>query len=100
MALVSLTKQPGELLLYDMDFRKVMPAGVTLSGVSGVTQENQGIVSGSASLAVGSASASGTVAQVWLSGGTDLEDYKITITVTNSRGETVEGDGTLQVREL
>lgn len=100
MALVELTKQPAEELLFDMNFRKAMPIGVTISSVDDVAQENQGNVSGSSSVTIGSTAFSGTLAQVWISGGTDLEDYKITITITNSRGETVEGDGTLQVRDL
>lgn len=97
MALETKTKQPSEELLFDMDFRKVQPAGVTVASVVSVDQST---VTGTGTVAIGSTAYSGTLAQVWISGGTDDEDYKITITITNSRGETVEGDGLLQVRDL
>lgn len=100
MTLPIRTKQPAEVRLFDMDFRAVLRDGGSIASVSSATAANQGNVIGSAELTVGSTSYSGTKAQVWLSGGTDLEDYQVTITVTTAAGETLEGDGMLQVREL
>lgn len=100
MTLPIRTKQPSEERLFDMDFGAVLRDGGELASVISAVAINQGNVDGSAELTVGSKSYSGEIAQVWLSGGTDLEDYQITIKVTTVAGETLEGDGMLQVREL
>lgn len=100
MGLPIRTKQPSETLLFDMDFQRDIRAGESLSAIVDVTIQNQGRVTGSADITPGTTAVGGTRAQVYIPGGTDLEDYKVTIVCTTSDGETVEGDGLLEVREL
>lgn len=51
-------------------------------------------------LTVGSSAISGQKVQVRLSGGTDGTTYKVTIKITTSNSNTIEGDGELQVEDL
>ncbi len=95
-----LTKQPSEDRLYEMDFSALLAAGETLSSVSSITQAARGNVQGAASLVIGSGAASGAKVQFRISGGTDGEDYKITVVATTSQGNTLEGEGWLYVRDL
>lgn len=95
-----LTKQPSEDRLYEMDFAALLASGETISSVSSITQSARGNVQGSTSLSIGTGSASGSNVRFRISGGTDGEDYKITVVVTTSQGNTLEGDGWLYVRDL
>lgn len=85
-----LEKQPSESLLYDMDFVGRMEDDVTLTAVVSVTGAPTG-------LTIGSASYSGTRAQFRISGGTAGTKYKLTVVVTTSDGNTLEGEGNLFV---
>lgn len=90
--LPTLEKQPTESLLYDMDFVGRLEDGETLTAVSAVTGSPSG-------LTIGTASYSGTRAQFRISGGTSGTTYKITVTVTTSASNTLEGEGNLFVRD-
>lgn len=94
-----LTKQPWEELRYDMDFSGQMRDGDDLSSVSTVVVTNMGEVVGSDDVTASGETVSGDIAQVKLSGGTDLENYKITIRAITTDGDKIEGDGMLYVRE-
>lgn len=94
-----LTKQPWEELRYDMDFSGQMRDGDDLSSVSAVVITNMGQVVGSGDVTSSGEVVSGDIAQVKLSGGTDLENYKITIRAITTDGDKIEGDGMLYVRE-
>lgn len=97
-----LTKQPGENLLLDMPLAERMRTGDTISGFVATFPSftNMGKVAESADIAIVSSAYSGTTAQVRVSGGQHLENYKITVRVTTTLGDTVEADGMLYVREL
>lgn len=95
------TKQPSERRLFNMEFRALLRAGASIASVTSAVAAAQGNVDGAEALTLGTTSYSGTQAQVWIeTGGTPLEDYKVTIIVTTGDGEIVEGDALLQVREL
>jgi len=83
-----------------MDFSALLAAGETLSSVSSISQAARGNVQGAASLNIGAGSTSGSKVQFRISGGTNGEDYKITVVVTTSQGNTLEGEGWLYVRDL
>lgn len=93
-------KQPGENRLYTMDFAPLLGDKV-IQSVQNLVITNQGYIEGSADLLNGATSHDGVrYVQVRLDGGTDREDYKITITILDTGGNTLEGDGVLKVREL
>lgn len=94
MSLPSLIKQPAESRLFSMDFSALLASGETISSVSSVTALPSGLT------LVNPAVAAGTRAQQRISGGTDKVAYKVTIRVVTSAGNTLEGEGILQVRDL
>lgn len=94
-----LTKQPWEELRYDMDFSDQMREGDDLASVSAVVVTNMEQVVSSSDVTSSGGVVSGDIAQVKLSGGTHLENYKITIQAITTDGDKIEGDGMLYVRE-
>ena len=94
-----LTKQPWDELRYDMDFSGQMRDGDDLASVSAVVVTNMGKAAGSSDVTATDEVVSGDIAQVTLSGGTDLENYKITVRAITTDGYKIEGDGMLYVRE-
>lgn len=97
-----LTKQPAEKFLFDMDFSTAMLPDDTISSLvsSFPAQTKMGRVSGSADVTLsGAAHNSASLAQVWIEGGTDKENYKITFRVNTALGAIVEAEGMLYVRE-
>lgn len=87
-----LEKQPNDSLLYDMEFVGRLEDGETITAVSSVTGSPSG-------LTIGTASYSGTRAQFRVSSGTSGTLYKITVVVTTSASNTIEGEGNLFVRD-
>ena len=95
-----LWKHPDENKLFDMDMEPEMRAGDTLSAATNpATSTNLGNVTGSANVSLGVPTHnSAQKLQVRISGGTDLEDYRIKIEGTTAGGDTVIGEGILRVR--
>jgi hypothetical protein len=101
--LKTFTKQPGETQDYDIDFSAylddlsdegdaqdvVAATGITVDQTSLITSTDKHAVPGVA----------GGVVKVWLSGGTEGSNYKITATLTSADGRVKEGDITVKVRE-
>lgn len=94
-----LHKQPGESLLLDMPLANRMREGDTITGFVATfpTYTNMGEVVGSTNISIDSQSYSGTTVQVRISAGQTGEHYKITVRVTTTLGDTIEGDGMLYV---
>lgn len=94
MSAPSLVKQPSESRIFSMDFAGLMAAGETITSVSSVTATPNGLT------LAGSPAASGQVATQRIAGGTSGHKYVVTFIVTTSLGNTLEGEGILQVRDL
>lgn len=90
----SLTKQPGESRLYSMDFSGLLGRGESLDSVISVTNDQSGLVLDGVPTIVGN------LAQQRISGGTLGVTYRVTIRVLTDQGNTLEGEGILQVRNL
>ena len=98
MSVPSLTKQPAESRMFTMDFSGLLSPGETITGVTSVTYEE---ADGDATLTLsGAPTYSGVFASQRIAAGTANKVYKVTFLVTTSGGNTVEGEGLLQVREL
>jgi hypothetical protein len=94
-----LTKQPGESRKFRFDFsNKLRSEG--LASVVGVSITSQNLVVGSGAVASSSETASGRFVNMTLTGGTDNENYKISVVVTTTSGQVLEGDGILYCRQL
>ena len=87
-----LEKQPTESLLYDMDFLGRMVTGTTISSIVSFTASPSG-------LSVSPATFGDTRVQVRIGQGTSGVKYKLTAIVTDSAGNTLEGEGYLFVRD-
>lgn len=94
MAVPSLIKQPAEDRLYSMNFASMLAPGETISSVSSVVVAPAGLTLS------GAASASGTEAFQRISGGTAGQRYKVTFVVVTSSGNTLEGEGYMQVKDI
>jgi len=95
----ALTKQPAEVLTYDAPFGGI-PAGAAIATISSIVILPRGKVAETVALTYSNQQFSGTTAQFTLSGGTDGEEYLITITVTDSVGESHEGDVEIRVEDF
>lgn len=96
MATPTVIKQPTESRLFSMEFAALLGAGETLVGITSVT-----ITPTTASPLTSSGNAlSGTQAQFRLTAGLTNTRYKVTVIVTTSLGNTLEGEGYCQVEDL
>lgn len=85
-----LYKQPSESRVYEFDFAANLAVGETISSVTSVTFTPVG-------LTVGGSSIAGTRVQVRISSGTTGQRYKGTAVIVTSLGNTLEGDGQLEI---
>jgi hypothetical protein len=88
----SFPKQPGDTLDYDIDASEWLTQGDNLTG-SVVTVDDQ-------SLTIGNTVLSDDRLKIWLSGGIDLTNYKITAKLNTEDGRTKEIDFQIRVKEL
>lgn len=85
------TKQPSEILDYDVDYtdwfsgRTDTPVSITTVIATGITEVSHVL--------------NGMVAKVILSGGTDGQTYKITVRLTTTNGIVREADFLVLVKE-
>lgn len=94
------TKQPGEILDYDVSFVEFLalredtiaqpiPGGaysVSVDADPGITIEETSVTAG--------------IVKVWLSGGTDGESYKVTVKVTTTGSREKHAEFTIKVKEI
>lgn len=106
MAIGTFTKQPAEILDFDIDYSEFFDAlgGDTISGMptAAVTAASSGVV---ADLTLGPGSlpevdlVSNQIAKVWVGAGISGATYKVTVTMTSAGGRVKEADVTVRVRE-
>lgn len=96
MAIPSCTKQPSESRLYSMDFSALLADGETISGVTSVVVDKITL----SPIVLGTASFSGVLAQVRISGGLGGTIYKVTFVVTTSLSNVLEGEGLVNVEDI
>lgn len=93
-------KQPGEVEDYPIDFSDWLRAGETISSVSAVAACTT--TPSDTSLAVVNTTIATSAVNVRLSGGTDGETYKVTVTTTTGgtgAGRIDESEFTVKVKE-
>jgi hypothetical protein len=86
------TKQPDEILDYDVDYtdwfenREDSPASFTVAAEPGITIVSSGMA--------------GPIVKVVLAGGTHGEKYKITVLLTTDEGLVKEADFTVTIKAI
>lgn len=85
-------KQPADVLDYDVEYGDWLPDGDALSQAEAVTD--------STDLTIDSIQVIGTLVKVWISGGIDGAQYKVTVTATTNDGRVKEADFTIRVRNF
>ncbi len=94
-------KQPGEAIIYTMDFTDALKTGDTVSSVSAPVVTDISATPDQVTVpTVSSVSTSSTGVSFKLSGGIDRQTYKATASVTTIAGEILEHEFKLRVREL
>jgi hypothetical protein len=93
-------KQPAESRNYHFVFSNLLGSSETIQSIQSITQVNLGNVESSNDLTITNGIISGETVQVRLSGGTELESYKLTVLINTSDSNILELDGILHVREL
>lgn len=77
-----------------MEFMPLMDADETITSVTSVTALPAGLT------LVGVPTFAGTMAQQRIAGGVDSITYKVTFIVVTSKGNTLEGEGNLVVKNI
>lgn len=94
MGIPTLVKQPTESRLYTFEFAANLVEGETIASVDSVTVAPSGLTLN------GPASFAGTKAFQRIEGGLDGTVYKVTIRITTSAGNVLEGEGNLRVQDI
>lgn len=89
-----LRKTPTEIVIYTMDFSGKMDSDETISTVSSVTITP----SGASHLVKDAQSISGQMVSLQFSAGVVETIYRVFVEVTTSAGQTLDGQGLLEVR--
>lgn len=99
----SVTKQPSESWLYDMDFGPRLATAETILSITSIEQAKLNTETlertVTTDLTISSQAASGQVAQCRISGGTNGSVYVVTFKVGTSLGNTAEAEGLLVVTD-
>lgn len=93
MILGRFVKQPAETLDYDIDFSQFFADGDTILSVASPVISPSGLNAG------GTFVIAGTTVKQWLTGGTDGNRYKITITVTSNAGRVKQVEFFVRVKD-
>ncbi len=89
----TLIKQPGEDLLYGMDFTNLLATSETITTVTSVSEIT------TSDLTIGSGTINGSIVEFRVSGGTNGIGYRIEVIIVTSDSNTRVGDGLITVRD-
>ena len=102
MSLGTFNKQPAETLDYDIDFSQILDDGDLLASIGDpATPLPLSVVSAPVGLSLGPTFVigDGKVIKQWLSGGTNRQRYKITLTVTTNSGRVKQVEFEVRVKD-
>jgi hypothetical protein len=91
----TLMKQPSESYIYTMVFSPNMDVGETITGINSLTCTPAGLTIGYPEPPL----ISGQEIQFRISGGTNKQSYKVSAIVSTSKGNTLQFDAILSVRD-
>ena len=90
-----LYKQPSETRKYSMDFSALMSEDETISAITSIVSELRG--GGTSDLSIEYEEIEGQTITMWISGGLHKQCYRVTVIITTSGSQILEGDGLLQL---
>lgn len=96
MAIPTVIKQPSESRQYTMEFAALLGSGETLATVVSVVVDKIT----SSPLVISSTAVAGSQCTFRLAGGLNGTKYKVTAIVTTSGGNTLEGEGIVQLEDI
>lgn len=88
------TKQPGDVLDFDVDFSLWLPDEDSIANTPVVMIEPAG------ELTADAVQVASPIIKVWLSGGVDKATYKVTVRASTAGGRVKEKEFKLRVKEL
>jgi len=95
-----LYKQPSESRLYHFVFSNLLGNSETIVGIQSITQTSYNNINGSQALTLLGQAYSNNEVQVRISGGTNLESYRLAALALTNQSNILEVDGILHVRDL
>lgn len=99
MNIGSITKQPAEVLDYDIDFSEWLRAGDTLETINVDITRLDGVAISTDDLATKYVINSTPIAKVWLEKGLGGQSYKVEVTTTTREGRTKQVELRARVRD-
>lgn len=99
MNLGSLSKQPADVLDYDIDFSEWLRSGDTIETIDVVITRLDGAAIEVGDLAVKYTINNTPIVKVWLEKGVDGQSYKLEITVVTREGRTKQVELRARVRD-
>lgn len=98
MILSKKTKQPNDVIDYDIDYSPWLRAGDTITQTAAKVECLTDATD--TALQIDSVAHGDLYAKVWHSGGTDKQRYKVTVTVTTAGGRVDESEYIVKVKEF
>lgn len=92
MNLGNFTKQPVEVKDYDIDYSEWLTAGDNVQSAA--------VVVAPAGLVVESVFVNDPRVKIWVSGGTDTLQYKLTVTMTSADGRVKQDEFKIRVKDV
>jgi len=92
MNLGNFTKQPVEVKDYDIDYSEWLTAGDNVQSAT--------VVVAPAGLTVESVFVNDPRVKIWVSGGTDTLQYKLTVTMTSADGRVKQDEFKIRVKDV
>ncbi len=92
MNLGNFNKQPAEVVDYDIDYSEWLTAGDNVQSAA--------VVVSPAGLTVESVFVNDPRVKLWLSGGTDGQRYKLTVTTTTADGRVKQDEFSVRVKDV
>ena len=94
----SFTKQPGDILDYDVDYSAWLIEGDAVSASTVLIELLAGQSPGT--LAVSGKNNLTSRVKLWLTGGANGDSYKVTVTMTSTEGRVKQDEFTMKVKEV
>lgn len=91
--------RPPEKKLISIDFAKQLPSGGVITSIVTTAVTPRANVTEVAALTFTNITFTGTVISGWIEGGTDEEDYEITLTLLDNSGQRHSDDIVIKVRK-
>ncbi len=98
--MITFLKQIGDNLDYDIDFSDFLSDGDTVASATAAYTPETDAADTTLTLGATSVDSVTNLVKQWLSGGTDGNSYKVTVTTTTTAGRVKETDFRIKIRNV